>query len=306
MKFSRVAVFALMLVLLPFVAAAQGERPVLTWMVLDLPPGSKPVNGELTDGINDVMLKLVFAEIPEFRHQIMVVNTARAMSNLSEGVQACFGSAAYSEERERLAYFTLAYLVPPLQVVARSDIAARLPRNELGEVVPGTLFNSPDLRGLVVPQRSYSNALDELLVGRSTSSGLRNVLATDGGANILRMLKLGRGDYTLEYDFVVNHLLGRTPELRGAANEFTLLPMAGAQPFPVGMACPHTTWGRQMIERIDAALTRIASQPAYREALLHWMTPDSAKRFNRALTDFMIQRAKPASQGKYPTWPSAR
>ena len=181
-----------------------------------------------------------------------------------------------------------------------------MPRNELGEVVPAALFDSPDLRGLIVPQRSYSTAVDELLAQRASSSGLRNVLATDGGANILRMLKLRRGDYTLEYDFVVNHLLARTPELRGAAHEFTLLPMAGAQPFPVGMACPHAPWGRQMIGRIDAALTRIASQQTYQEALLHWMTPESAKRYNRALTDFMQQRAKPTPQGKYPPWPSVR
>lgn len=306
MKLSRLLLHALLLLWAHGCGAAQADKPVLNWMVLDLPPGSKPVNGELTDGINDVMLKMVFSAMPEFQHSIVVVNTARAMSNLAEGVEACFGSAAFTAERERVAYFTLAYLIPPLHVVARSDIAQRVPRNDRGEVLPAPLFDSPELRGLIVPQRSYSSTVDSLLARRAPTSGVKTVLATDGGANILRMIKLRRGDYTVEYDFVVKYLIGRTPELQRAVGEFKLLPIAGTAPIPVGMACPHTTWGRQTIERIDAALTQVASQPAYREALLHWVTPEMARRYQRTFDDFIQQRGRRAPANKYPSWPSAQ
>lgn len=304
MNLRRLLLCALLMLAAPVGLVAGAARPVLTWMVLDLPPGSKPVNGQLTDGISDLMLKMVFEAMPEFEHRILVANAARAMSKLAEGEPVCFGSAAYSTERERVAYFTLAYLIPPLQVVARADVAPRLPRNDRGEVPPAALFDAPDLRGLIVPQRSYSDLLDELLARRAAASGIKTVLASDGGSNILRMLKLDRADYSIEYDFVVDHLIGRTPELR--REEYRLLPIAGLQPLPVGIACPHTPWGRQTIQRIDAAVSRIAARPAYKRALMNWLPPESARRYERAIDEFIQQRTRPSDAAKFPPWPSPR
>ncbi len=290
--------------LLAATAATAAGKPVLTWMVLDLPPGSMPVNGQLTDGINDRMLKMVIAELPGYEHRIVVANTARAMADLAEGKQACFGSAAYSADRERVAYFTLAYLIPPLHIVARADTTPRLPMNARGEVLAPELFARSDLQGLVVPQRAYSQLLDDMLKQRPADSGVRQVLANDGGANILKMLKLRRGDYTVEYDFVANYLIARTADLAGTP--FSMLPIAGAEPLPVGIACPHTEWGRQIIEQVDAALVRLAVRPAFREALLRWLPADSARRYQPAIEAFLERRAKASPATAFPRWPSAR
>ncbi|WP_457421678.1 TIGR02285 family protein [Roseateles sp. P5_E7] len=297
------------LVALPLALAACGAqaagKPVLTWVVLDLPPGSMPVNGRLTDGINDTALKLVFEEMPDWEHKVTVANTARAMLMLSEGAQACFGSALHTPERERIAYFTLAYLLPPLQLLARADTVERLPRNEQGEVLPAVLFDRPDLRGLVIPQRSYSATLDALLNRRSADSGIRAVLATEGGINLIKMLRLGRADYLIEYDFVLTLLQSRNPGVKQGV-PLQALPLAGTAPIQVGVACPHTEWGRKAIIAIDAAIAKASSRPDYRNAVNRWLAPEVAKRYQKQQTEFFQRRARPADPGKYPVWPGSR
>ena len=120
----------------------------------------------------------------------------------------------------------------------------------------------------------------------------------------MKLLNLGRGDYSMEYDFVVKYLLSRKPELDDG--QLRLLPIAGAEPVAVGIACPHTEWGRQIIQRVDAALVRLASRQVYRDALYRWLTPESARRYRATLDAFVARRSQPASAGHFPIWPSAK
>ncbi len=273
----------------------------MQWMVLDLPPGSIPVNGQLTDGITDVAVKMLMEEMPDLRHRISVTNTARAMATLAEGQPQCFTTAIQTPERERIAYFSITHVIPPLHIVARADAAAKLPRNDKGEVLPATLFDRSDLRGLLVPQRSYSPVIDALLNLRDPRSGIRNTLAADSGANILRMLQLNRGDYTVEYDFVLAYQQARSPELQQGRG-LSVLPIAGTEPISVGIACPHTEWGRSTIQRIDAIVSRISTRAEYRQSLNRWLTPAEARRFQKTQDEFYRQRAKPSDPGKYLRW----
>lgn len=281
------------------------DKPVVNWMVLDLPPASIPVDGVPTDGFVDILLKMIFEEMPEAQHKVLVVNTARAMATLAEGQPMCFATAIQTPERERVAYFTVTQVMPPLQIVARAEVAAKLPRNDKGEVLPATLFDRSDLRGLVVPQRSYSALLDALLSRHSPGSGVRNVLAADSGANILKMLSLDRGDYTVEYDYILNYQQKRNPDLL-QSQKLKAFPIAGMAPIPVGIACPHTEWGRATIQRVDAIASKISASAEYRNALNRWLSPESAARFQKTQNDFYRQRAKPSAPDKYPRWVSSQ
>lgn len=280
--------------------ALADDKPVMTWMVLDLPPSSILVNDLPTDGATDIVLKLIADAWPEVEHRYLVVNTARAMANLGEGVPACFSGALITPERERIAYFSPTSLALPLHLVVRGDALAKIPRNAKGEVLAATLFDRSDLRGLMVPQRSYSPTVDALLHLRSASSGIRYVTAADNGANILKMLQRNRGDYTLEYDAFLAYQQSRNPELREGGGLYAL-PLAGS-PAPAygGIGCPRTAWGHDAIEKIDSLLTKLAPSPAYQNAMNRWLTPETIKRYQGAQAEFFRQRAKAGDAAKYP------
>ena len=290
---------------LSFVCAATqtmaADKPVMTWLLLDLPPTSIIVDGKLTDGISDSTLKLIIQEWPEVDHKIVVVNGARGMAYLAEGFPACFAGIIMTPEREKLAYFSQTHQAAPLQLIARADVVGKLAKNSKGEVMPATLFDRTDLRGIVVPQRSYSPVLDALLNLRGPQSGIRNALAADSGANILKMLNLGRGDYTLEYDFVLAYQQKKNPELLQPPG-LKSVPIAGTASPRVGIGCPHTDWGREAVMKIDAIMVKIAKHPDYLNSQTKWLTPDALKSFKRAQDEFFKLRNKPTDPKLYEPW----
>ena len=293
---------ALTLALLCSAAPTQAaDRPTMTWLLLDLPPTSIIVDGKLTEGISDSTLKLIVQEWPEVDHKMVVVNGARGMAYLAEGFPACFVGIIITPEREKLAYFSQTHQAAPLQLIARADVAAKLAKNSKGEVLPATLFDRADLRGIVVPQRSYSPVLDALLSLRSPQSGIRNALAADSGANILKMLNLGRGDYTLEYDFVLAYQQKKNPELLQPPG-LKSVPIAGTASPRVGIGCPHTEWGREAVMKIDAIMVKIAKHPDYLNSQNKWLTPDALKAFKKAQDEFFRVRAKPTDPKQYEPW----
>lgn len=264
----------------------------MTWLIQDLPPVSMPVNGQPTAGTTDVLLKLIAREWPEANHQYVVSNTSRALAMLTEGQEACFSGAVITPERERFAYFAPTHFGIPLQLVTRSDLIAKLPKNEAGEVLPANLFDSASLRGLIVRNRSYSPVLDALLNLRSDKSAIGYAVLADGGANVFKMIALGRADYTLEYDFALAYQQEKNADFF-ASRKLQAVPIAGTHPFVSGIACPRTEWGRQAILRIDAIVAKLAAMPEYRTAADRWLTPSTIKRYRTARQNFFQQRTLP-------------
>jgi len=285
--------------------ARAADKPVMTWMVPELPPASMPVEGKLTDGFTDAIVKMVFREWPEVEHRVVTTPVSRAMALLAEGQPACFSTAIVNPERERFAYFSVTQLMPPMQLVVRTDVLKRLPRNEKGEVLPATLFDRADLRGLIVPKRSYSPLLDALLERRRASSGVSTAVAADSGGNILQMLNLGRADYTLEYDWALAYHRVRHPEFAKGVG-LVAVPVAGTEPFVGGIACPHTEWGRTAIRKIDSILVKVSRSAEYRTAMHRWLTPEVIRRYQSEQADFYRQRAQPTDPVKYRPWPVAK
>lgn len=276
--------------------------PTMHWLMLDLPPGSMPVNEHPSDGMSDRVLERVMDEMPQYRHSVGVVGAARALLSLADGDRACFASAALTPQREQVAYFTPTYVLPAMRVVVRADKAQEVPLNEHGEVSMRELLRSKVLHGIVVKERSYSPSIDEQVRLIGADAGVRSVPASGGGTNLLKMLELDRADYTLEYDFVLTYQAKVLPVLLDPAH-FVVLPIAGAEPVRVGIACPHTPWGRDMIRRIDAIVARVSKEPGYRSNVERWLTPAAAKRHKHLLDQFLAQRAEPLPESYFPAAP---
>jgi uncharacterized protein (TIGR02285 family) len=281
--------------------AVAADLPVMNWTVTELPPGSMPVDGKLTDGIYDVALEMVWKEWPQVQHQITVANAGRAVQRLAEGQPTCFSGAVRTPERDKIAYYTATHLIPALKVITTQAKAGTLPKNPQGEVLPASLFGQGDLRGLVLAHRSYTPVIDALLEGKQPHPGVRTVVSSDGGVNVLQMLLLDRADYTLSYDHSLKYQLSRAPELTHGkgGTKLVALPLAGTEPVLTGIYCPKTPWGHDAIVRIDAILTRVSQQPRYQEAADRWLTAETLKAHRALELAFYKRRAKPWEPGGF-------
>ncbi len=214
-------------------------------------------------------------------------NAERSWALIRQGEKACIASAVRLPERERLAYFSTLWLMPPPQLVVRRERRDALPLDAQGAVILPALLADASLRGVVAQGRSYGAALDAQL---ASGKLLDHVMGADFGSNLLPMLAQDRADYTFEYPNVLVALGSQ----RGAELPLVALPLRGLnEPVPSGVACPRTPWGHAAIRLIDRTVGTPAGAAMLRETLQMTLPPDTQRAYREAFDAHFQRRAKP-------------
>jgi uncharacterized protein (TIGR02285 family) len=213
---------------------------------------------------------------------------------IAKGEHACFANALRTPDREKLAYFRNAYLLPPPQLIVRPEALYAVPVNARGEADLAATLRKPHLRGLVVEKRSYGAAIDALLGDDlATMPGVKRLAPGNYGRNILTMLTMNRADYTIELDFVMTHAITQQADLAG----LKVLPLAGGAGLMVGgIACPRNSWGRATIEHIDTLLASPQGAAVLSQAQMRWIGKQSTQRYGAAMKEFFHRLELPQTQ----------
>lgn len=266
----------------------------VTWLLSDFPPVGEQINGRPGDGMADQVVKYLVARWPQASHRFIYANPNRVWSMIAAGEHACFANALRTPEREKLAYFRNAYLLPPPQLVLRPEALASISLNSKGEAALADILRHPTLRGLVVEKRSYGPATDALLRDAAASPRLKQLAPGNYGRNILTMLAMNRADYTIELDFVLTHAITRQPGL----SELKVLPLAGGDGLMVGgIACPRTNWGRATIRHIDTLLATPEGAAMLSQSQMRWIGKAATQRYGHAMKEFFRRLAAPQPLG---------
>ena len=238
----------------------------------------------------DELTQWLQARLPGVAFQPVVANAERSWALIRRRQRACHAGAARTPERERQAYFTNTWLVPPPQLIVRHDRRAALPLDARGAVDLQALLGDDALHGVVPQGRSYGPALDALLAAPSGNSRLQRVFGGDYGSSLLAMLVQGRADYTLDYPNTLVAMASQTP---GDA-QLAALPIQGASdPVISGIACPRSPWGLAAIRLIDRALGTPEGAAMLRDTLSISLPPDTQHAYRDAWDAFFKQRARP-------------
>ena len=268
-------------------AAAPPAVGTITWMVsntLAVPDGDRirrPAD-ELTQWLQ--------ARLTGAALWPVVANAERSWASIREQQHVCHAGAARTPERERLAYFTNTWLVPPPQLIVRQDRRAALPLDAHGAVDLAALLADASLHGVLPQGRSYGPALDALLGATTANPHALTVFGSDYGSNLLPMLTQGRADYTLDYP---NVLVASATDASGDT-PLAALPVKGASdPVVSGIACPRTPWGHAAIRFIDAALGTPEGAAMLRDTLRISLPADTQRAYREAWDAFFRQRARP-------------
>lgn len=289
---------ALCLALCLFQVAWAAELPEIRWIVSDNPPMFSFVNGRAPTRAQDLghneldgMLRLLVERLPQYQHTFVVAETARFEVMARAGEPVCSNLLLKTPERLQWLYFTHSHV--PLQsrqihLVTRPELLPRF--MSLGQPLElSAVLQRRDLHGLLERDRSYGARIDGLL--QSQGQALLDSALRRHGPNLLRMLRAGRMDYTLDYGLTVDDFN------RDQAQQLVALPLASAwatERSTVG--CARHEAGRARIEAIDAAVRELARAQPREDWLRRWMgkLPDAPdlQRMRR----YLDERAKGGPQ----------
>lgn len=229
--------------------------------------------------------------MPQARHELINANAKRSWQMIAGGERACQISAVRTPERQKIAYFTNTLLGPPMQLIARRDKVAALPRNAAGEVELERVLADATLRGALVDGRSYGSFLDARIAARPGTAAVKLYGARDFGSQLLAMLAADRADWTITFDLTLH----QSADAERLTALLQSLPVAGAsEPMIAGIACPRTPWGLATIRAADAAIGTPAGAQMLRESLDRWTTPEVRQHYAAQIDAFYRERARPA------------
>lgn len=226
------------------------------------------------------------------RHQVMIVNVKRGWLMLEAGETGCRLGALHTPERERLAVFHDTHMIPPPQLMLRRAQLPLLPRNAAGEVDLEALWQQGRLRGAMIQGRSYGAGLDALLA-RRPARAMEDYALPDFGGNMLGMLAAGRADYTLEYDFMLQHMA--LSVRRESLADIVSVPIQGhSETLVSGVACPRNDWGRRTLARVAQILQTPAARRMLKAEVLAQLSPEALARYGPRIEAFYARLPSPA------------
>jgi len=271
--------------------AAQAEQRI-TWLMPEFALAeSNAAKLPARRGMAEPMLDELKKHWPEpAEHVAVLANVKRSWLMIEAGEPACHLVSLRTPEREARAFFYITHLVPPAQLVALPEVMARLPRNAQGEVGLNQVLQSAQLQGVLIDGRSYGAALDAQLAQRPPPS-VALYAPVQFGTKLLQMVALGRGDYTIEYDFVLAAQREQLPLLQ----KLETAPIQGASEMLMsGVACPRNDWGRAVIAKVERILGRREALTQTQRSFEAWMTPQARRFYGARMDAFLAERLRNA------------
>jgi uncharacterized protein (TIGR02285 family) len=266
------------------------EPDSITWAVYDMAPSyfvpRTPDYKKLGDGIGDNLLKLLIGALPEYDHKFSLMTMPRVMIEMQANNPLCVLNVQLTPERAKVAYSTPLLITPGPELVLRRQLLRQHPQWKSG-VSLSALSHDPTLNGQYQAGRSFGAKLDEIV--RSATNLNLKLNGSASAINALRMIDLGRSDYTIEYPELVK--LGI--QNKDISDNVTTVPILEANPFVDSyVLCTRSDWGLTTMRRIDAALHRLASKPEYRRSLEKWLQKDELQVHKNEYERFYRTRAK--------------
>ncbi|WP_436553386.1 TIGR02285 family protein [Janthinobacterium sp. LB3P118] len=265
------------------------EQAVMTWLIPDLPPISIRSNDKPGAGIIDKEIAYVAAHWPEVEHRFVYANLKRSWAMLKAGLPACYSFALINPERLKVAYIVETGMLPPLHLLARSEVAGALPLTRQEVDLP-LLLSMHELHGLISEKRSFGKPLDNMLRQRPADASLTLTTINNYGETIFSMMLLKRVDYTIDYDFILSYYQSRNHKLAGVRS----FPIANnVEPVKFGFACPKTAWGKATARKIDGILGTRDGAQAMRHSVEAWLSQDTRRRYADQFGVFYRRRETP-------------
>jgi len=261
MKKTCIIALGLMMILCSNLCA----KETLTWQVVHWPPFQMLEGPDKGHGMFDRLLELYTSNLPQYEHKTITMNWARFWSDVKEEKKICNMFAIKTEERTKYALFSKPLSIGlPLRIIMRtSSIETLGSRNPVSivDILKDNRFN-----GVFIDKRSYYAVMDEILEKYASLTTVKRLAIPE--ESVLQMVLAGRADYTLEYPYLANYIVGKFQTRDGDAAGIGSIPIKEIQEYAQSsLACPKNDWGKKVIQDFNEMLDRVKHKPEYLKIL---------------------------------------
>lgn len=259
-------VLALVALLFSGDGIANSAKPLLSWATNTAPPFhivGGPFNQQ---GICDELLNSIQKQLPDTKHQILVMPQTRIHQALNNKEPLCFPCMIHRAKPTSTAVFSQpTHWYRPQGIITRKALAHHFSQQFGSPLVLANLLADKTFKLGLAAGRRYGE-LESVLEPYRKNSLVRS--GDDGPIALLKMIQSGRIDFTLDYDIILTYLNKTAPE---QAKGLVYVPLAELQqPIAGAVGCSNSDWGRQQIELIDTVLPAVRAAPAFMQSLELW------------------------------------
>lgn len=248
----------IILILLFFCFNPSYAKEKITWMVLDWPPWM------IIDGVGqgsgrfNHILKIAQENLPEYEHVTERMNWTRFWHEVENNNNLCYPFGLKSGKREKIVYYSAPHtFVLPNAIIMKKETAKLLGNPKSYSITQ--LLKQDELKGYAEKNRSFTKKVDLLMNDHEAGSNLERV--SEGAESLIKMVVMGRIDYTIEYPIVATYYQKKI----NIPGDLVSIPIAEMEPFSyVYMNCTKNEWGRKVIKKWNATLRKIKSTEEYR------------------------------------------
>ncbi len=251
-------------------------------------PGFEPMyiasGANLNHGIGDLIILDLGKLLPQYKHEVMLANYPRVVSELRSGSNICAILHRTPEREEFIHYSNTLILSPANQLYISASAKNRyqhLPGWSESKVsFNDFLANNEKLRMALIPSHSYGRKRDAII-----HRYRNNMIVTKGYAGqeaLIKMLLAERVDLIMEFPWVINHQLQKLKLNSSLLHKITLTDVPAYE--TAHIACPKTPWGKQIVTEINNLDPPIHIQTGgYIES---WLEPAEVEGYRRANIEY--------------------
>ena len=242
-----------------------------------------------TEGTMFEMLFEVTKQLPEYQHHYQAMSLTRGFTDLKSRDDLCMVGMRRSPERDQVGYFVgLWPVLPPQLVIRRAD--RHIIAGTQSSVSLAKLLGRNELRSAIIEGRYFGPELDPLIHAAKATGQIQSLQTSSQVNNLLRMLDMGRIDYTLDY---VETFLSSSVDQPTLRDSLLLIPLEEVPtPSVTGIYCSRTPRGKQLIERIDKLTRDPQLQQRFKAHYTRFIPDEARQPYAQWLDTFFQQRSQ--------------
>ncbi len=276
-KLSAMTLMAL--ILLPCASRVMARDSVI-WMEAEMPPYFIQSGPLQEQGYGDLISDILQERLTGYDHEEMVTNITRHFYKFKQGEKVCSVGLYKTPEREEFIHFSIpSFLTLPAVVIINRDHWQKF--GNRGSVRLEEILNNKELAIGLAKDRSYGQAVDQILGQHAGSKDIVEVAGQELSLNLFKMLMLNR----------VNGLIGLPEEALFQAEQMgirdrilTLTIEENQQGYDAWMSsvgCSNNEWGRTIIAEINRILLAERPTRRYRAAYERWLDTNSIAAYRK-------------------------
>lgn len=250
-------------ILLASECLAKQTNGVIRWQTYDTAPNFI-LSGEYKgQGFVEQLLEMLIEQMPEYTHQMDMTSQNRALENLHAVKPVCHPSLVATTKRKKYIHFSTPVFVSPTNrlILRRGALQDKL-------VNLAQVLSDENIRFALLKNRSFGRTVDNIIEEHKDGHRILQV-ANETNDHLFKLIGARRIDATLGYQSELNFF--QIGKQKTNLEPLISLPIRGNLQYVMGrVGCSKTTWGQQVVERINEVMLKLKRNKQYQLKMTRW------------------------------------